>query len=348
MIEPTSLEEASEAMRSADGGGRDARICGAGTKVTPSDECVSTRKMTRVIDYAPADMTITVEAGVTLAEIERLTKPDNLRLAMDPPLHAGFATIGGILAANDSGPLRMTHGGPRDMVVGMTIVLGDGSVVRSGGRVVKNVAGYGIHRLMVGSAGELGMIAAATLKLQPRPESLRLGVVGVRNGREAESITARAMAGHLRPAMIEWVRPAGELGIAELAVVLGFEDCRESVEWQLQELGATEPGARMLDEDASAGCYSWLREWATDASVRAAMLSSTIANAFSDADNQIAMLAHAGSGCVLARGHDHLGLQRLTKLVRNAGGQVLVPRQESETHSILRARLKAALRMGVN
>jgi glycolate oxidase FAD binding subunit len=301
--------------------------------------------MVRVVDYAPADMTITVEAGVALAEIERLTAADNLRLAIDPPLYEGRATIGGVLASNDGGPLRMMHGGPRDVVVGMTIILGDGTVVRSGGRVVKNVAGYGVHRLMVGSGGEYGMIAAVTLKLQPRPETMRLALIEHRGPAEAEDLTARVLGGALRPAMVEWVRPGAELGCAGLAVVLGFEDCREAVAWQLDEVQRAEPTARILGESESIRGYGWLRGWGAGASFRAAMRSSAIWQVFGAAEGCIPLLAHSGSGCVLAQTSGAADIEMLSSMVRDWGGNVIVPRDRGVAgHAGIRAGLRTALR----
>ncbi len=346
MMEPATIAEASAAVRAVAERGDRLVICGAGTKVACGDRSISTRRLAQVIEYAPADMTITVEAGVTLAEIERITSADQLRLALDPPLYGGRATIGGVLASNDSGPLRMLHGGPRDLVVGMTIVMGDGIVVRSGGRVVKNVAGYGVHRLMVGSGGELGMIAAATLKLQPRPEAMRLIAIGMQDAAAAESLTARLMGGELRPAMIEWVWPGDRFGLSGLAVVLAFEDCREAVAWQLDELLGMDLKARVLDEGESVDGYAWIREWGASATVRAGMPSSAVWRVFRDADEKLALLSHAGSGCVLAKVNAPRESERVQSMVREWGGNVLVPREYSEMgHARLRSGLQSALRM---
>lgn len=302
--------------------------------------------MSGIVEYAPADMTVTVEAGVTLADIEQLTAADGLRLALDPPTHSGRATIGGVLASNDSGPLRMVHGGPRDLVVGMTIVMGDGTVVRSGGRVVKNVAGYGVHRLLVGSWGELGMIASATLKLQPRPEALGMAVVETASSEEAEALTSRAMGGELRPTMVEWVRPGERWGASGLAVVLGFEECREAVAWQLEELKRVEPRARILDGSEAAQSYDWIREWGSTAAYQLAMPGSSVWRAFRDIGADVQLLAHAGSGCVLANGDDSGVLARLRAIANECGGCVVRPRTDGEAgHPQLRARLRAALRM---
>src|SRR5207244_4044972 len=133
-----------------------------------------TTSLNRLVAFSPADLTITVEAGMTLQQLDATLAPHRLRLPLDPPDYNGRATIGGVLAANDSGPLRLAHGTAREHVIGMSMILADGTLIKAGGQVVKNVAGYDLHRLFVGSHGSLGMIATVSFKLKPRAEALRL------------------------------------------------------------------------------------------------------------------------------------------------------------------------------
>jgi len=129
-----------------------------------------------VLEYEPDDLTITVRAGTRLAEVQDLLARRRLSLPLDPP-GAGRCTVGGMLATALTGPLRHGYGTPRDWVIGMRVALADGTFARSGGRVVKNVTGYDMHKLHIGALGTLGVIAEATFKLAPLPRAERaLGI----------------------------------------------------------------------------------------------------------------------------------------------------------------------------
>jgi glycolate oxidase FAD binding subunit len=130
------------------------------------DIALRTTTLDRVIEYEPADMTVTVEAGITFGVLQSLLAEHNQFLPIDAPADA---TVGGVLAANISGPSRHAYGLPRDWLIGCRVVLADGTIIKGGGRVVKNVAGYDIPKLAVGSLGTLGVIAEATFKLAPLP-----------------------------------------------------------------------------------------------------------------------------------------------------------------------------------
>jgi glycolate oxidase FAD binding subunit len=123
------------------------------------DIALRTTKLDRVIEYEPADMTVAVEAGMTMGQLQSLLAGRGQFLPIDAPADA---TVGGVLAAGVSGPSRHAYGLPRDWLIGCRIVLADGTIVKGGGRVVKNVAGYDIQKLVAGSLGTLGVIAEAT------------------------------------------------------------------------------------------------------------------------------------------------------------------------------------------
>lgn len=147
---------------------------GSGTKAdwgnpgARPDIVLSTTKLNSVIEHAWADMTATVEAGCTVAELQRTLAQHGQRLAIDP-LWPERATIGGILATNDSGALRLRYGSLRDLIIGITVALPDGTLAMSGGKVVKNVAGYDLPKLMTGALGTLGVITQAIFRLHPLP-----------------------------------------------------------------------------------------------------------------------------------------------------------------------------------
>jgi glycolate dehydrogenase FAD-binding subunit len=166
---PTSAEEAAAALREADGA---VRLRGAGTKLgwgRPLDAPLElgTARLDAIVEHNEGDLTAVLQAGVPLARAQEAFAAAGQMLALDPP-DAG-ATIGGTVATGDSGPLRHRYGAPRDLVLGVQVALPDGSVARAGSRVIKNVAGYDLAKLMSGAFGTLGLLTEVTVRLHPRP-----------------------------------------------------------------------------------------------------------------------------------------------------------------------------------
>jgi glycolate dehydrogenase FAD-binding subunit len=174
-MQPATADALAECLREASACGQAIIPWGTGALQhlgnRPTDAAVSlhTTALDRVIDYTPADLTITVEAGATLGAIQSLLGGHSQWLPWDPAV-PDSATLGGLLAAGASGPLRLGYGTPRDWVLGMRVALGDGRLVKSGSKVVKNVAGYDLHKLHIGALGTLGVIVEATFKIAPLPE----------------------------------------------------------------------------------------------------------------------------------------------------------------------------------
>jgi glycolate oxidase FAD binding subunit len=152
--------------------------------------------MGRVIDYSPDDMVITVEAGVTLADLDRVLAPAGQRVPLEAP-KADRATIGGLAAENFNGGIAYGFGYPRDQILGMTVIDGVGRILRTGGRVVKNVAGYDLPRIFVGSLGTLAIIADVTLRTQPRPEVIERFTLDFADDRSFEAIRQRLFRSRL-------------------------------------------------------------------------------------------------------------------------------------------------------
>ena len=151
------------------------------------DVILDMQRLNRILAHEHGDMTATIEAGASLRDVNVALALHGQMLPLDPPF-ADRATIGGLLATNDSGPLRHRYGTPRDLVIGVQLATTDGALAKAGGQVVKNVAGYDLSKLMTGSFGSLAAIVSATFKLAPRPAASKTMRFGVRDG-EALSAT---------------------------------------------------------------------------------------------------------------------------------------------------------------
>ena len=247
---PASVDELGEviARRAGEGfavypqGGRTSLDYG-GIPARPG-VAVDLRGLDRVIDYPAADMTITIEAGATLGRLRAILAEQGQRLALEAPF-AEVATLGGIFATDASGPRRFGLGRARDQIIGIRYVDAQGQVIKGGGRVVKNVAGYDFPRLLTGSMGTLGVIAELTLKVRPMPAASALAWVRFRRLAEAAQALDRLNTSATRPIGIDLLNgPAAQLvgRVADLPVeewvgVIGFEDNADSVAWQLDRLG---------------------------------------------------------------------------------------------------------------
>ena len=169
-MRPTSVQEAATLLRDAK---QPIRPVGGGTKpwlAANDEEPLETGGLDRILEHNVGDFTAVIEAGVPFEDAQRTFAEHGQRLSWDPP-DPGGATIGGIVATGDSGPLRHRYGGVRDLIVGITIVLSDGTVAKAGGKVIKNVAGYDLAKLFAGSMGTLGLIATVSVRLHPLPDT---------------------------------------------------------------------------------------------------------------------------------------------------------------------------------
>jgi glycolate oxidase FAD binding subunit len=187
----SSLEEASAALAAAHADGGRLRI---GDDLTADG-------LDRILEHDPGDLTCTVEAGVRLSALQSALAGAAQRLSLDPP---DDPTIGALLAGNVSGPLRHRFGAPRDLVLGVTLVLADGTIASAGGKVVKNVAGYDLARLVCGSEGRLAFIARASFRLHPLPKASRTLVVETD---DAATAVARLLGSQLQPSALDVLHP---------------------------------------------------------------------------------------------------------------------------------------------
>lgn len=201
MPAPSSVEETADVLRAAGTGQQPVRIVGGGTKrswggattVSPAVE-VSTERLDRIVEHNEGDLTAVLQAGAPLTRVQAALAEADQMVSLDPPLGEGDrATVGGIVATADSGPLRHRYGAARDLILGVTVVLADGTVARAGGKVIKNVAGYDLAKLFTASFGTLGLIVEVVMRLHPRPRET-LTAVGRSNdpGRLGEAAAAVA------------------------------------------------------------------------------------------------------------------------------------------------------------
>jgi glycolate oxidase FAD binding subunit len=188
---PADAQQIAQVLQFANANGLTVAPAGAGSKrgwgnpVSPDIE-LSLKRMCELREHAWQDMTCTVQAGCTWAAMEAHLQRHGQMVALDP-LWPQSATVGGVVACNDSGALRLKYGSLRDLIIGMTIVRADGTIAKSGGKVVKNVAGYDIHKLMTGSFGTLGVIAEVNFRLHPLEEHARTWSASLPNGAQCAS-----------------------------------------------------------------------------------------------------------------------------------------------------------------
>ncbi len=190
---------------------------------------IDLRQMNRVLELAPEDMIVTVETGITLGALQLELARHQQWLPIDPP-HPEDVTIHGLLSRNLSGPRRFGYGTIRDHLIGMKVVLADGRTIKSGGKVVKNVAGYDLAKLFIGAHDSLGIIIEATFKLRPLPEMERFVCRPTADLAEAKTALRTVLDSELTPVILDAYR-AGDTTACFLS--LGFAGTREEVDWQL-------------------------------------------------------------------------------------------------------------------
>ena len=193
VIEPRTETELAEVLRLSNEAGLAVIPRGGGTKLgwgnppARADLILSTARMNEIIEHAWADLTVSVEAGCTIQRLQETLAQHGQRLALDP-LWPEKATIGGVLSANDSGALRLRFGALRDLIIGVTIALPDGTLASSGGKVVKNVAGYDLPKLVTGGLGTLGVITRAVFRLHPLPRNTRSFSISTGRAEETQKL----------------------------------------------------------------------------------------------------------------------------------------------------------------
>lgn len=208
---------------------------GFGNPPEKVDLVLSMSRLNKVLEYEPADLTVTVQAGIRLADFQAKLAENGQWLSLDPP-YADRATIGGIIAANSSGPSRLRYGTARDVVIGLQVIQPNASVAKSGGKVVKNVAGYDLNKLYVGSFGTLGIITEATFKLSPLPEMERTVLLTFREIGQAANVALEITGSQLLPTFLNLFNGVPLTEISEPCLLIGLDGHPEAVKWQMDEV----------------------------------------------------------------------------------------------------------------
>ena len=242
VVLPTSVQEIQDILQFAAKQDLSVIPAGAGTKLgignlpQQVDVILSTKHLNSIVEYEPADLTVTVEAGIRLADLQKELAKHQQFLAMNPP-YVERCTIGGIVATNTSGSFRLRHGTARNQVLGMRVVHANGTVVKSGGKVVKNVAGYDLNKLYIGAFGTLGIITEVALKLSPIPIRQAIVAAEFQDIQNAVNTGLNIVSSQTLPMFVNLFfnsdpRHPETLGQRKLTLVTGFGGDPETVAWQ--------------------------------------------------------------------------------------------------------------------
>ena len=290
---------------------------------------LSLASLDALVDHQPANMTLTAQAGMSVTAVQAAAAGSGQWLPVDPPLPAA-TSMGGLIGANLSGPSRYSQGTVRDLLIGVAVVTADGSVAKSGGRVVKNVAGYDLGKLYCGSLGTLGVIVEATFKLRTSPEARAAVHITCGDVAGAQALLERILKAPLEPSCIELLTrlPADGSGCV---VVVGLAGAMEDVAHQSAALGAlVEAGERLerLEEDEAGAVLVELRDSRAVGEgflrlkisvlpTRLAAFITALEDESRSAKLAMAVQAHAGNGIIHVRVErpDDSGLQESARAV---------------------------------
>ena len=314
---PSSSEEAAEVMGTAGAQEQRMRVRGGGTKLSwgrpaePPELEVSTQGLDQIVEHNEGDLTAVLQAGVPLSRAQEAFAEAGQRIALDPPLGDGeAATIGGVIATGDSGPLRHRYAAARDLILGVTVVLSDGTIAKAGGKVIKNVAGYDLPKLFTGSFGTLGLIVEVVMRLHPCPPNT-VTALGAADDPDALGRAATALG--RAPLEIEGLDVAWGDGRGEILARFGGVAPEAGAEQAAKLLGEAGAEARLVDDDDDLWQRQRTRQRSADgAVVRVSGLPSELAAALRSAEEVGASLV----------GRAGLGLSWVTLPHQEAGGLV--------------------------
>lgn len=306
LITPQSTTELAESLKEAASAGKTIETGGAFSKRSMggggagAQTVLSLASMTRVLEYEPNDLTISVEAGLKWKAFQELLAANGQMVPLDPPYYDD-ATVGGVLAANTSGPRRRLYGSVRDAVIGMKFATVSGEIIQSGGMVVKNVAGLDIGKLMIGSFGTLGVIGQVNFKLTPIPPASATFLERLPTLDAAMKRRNEILASVLQPTAIDLLRTSGGSGWT-LALQAGATE--RVVERYRRELS----GAELLEGDAETEFWRTVREFIpaflaaqpAGAIARASVALQEVSAVLSSLPAAAPVVARAGNGVIYA------------------------------------------------
>lgn len=324
VVTPTAVEQVAQIVALTSQHGLSLLPRGGGSRINVGglperiDVLLETGRLTRLLEHEAPDLTCHVEAGLTLAALQAQLATKGQQLALDPP-DAQQATLGGLLASNASGPKRLRYGSARDLVIGLQVVQANGEVAQSGGRVVKNVAGYDLNKLYIGSLGTLGVIVEANFKLQPIPIAERTLLLTYTTAADAMQTVTAVLGSLIAPSAMELIDPGAasdmsdffgiNLPINGYTLALDFEGSTATIDRQLDEtrLLARKHGALMgddLDGEVQTRFWEAVREHMQGSiTCKVAILVTqvapylaTITQVCRQQNLESATIAHAGNG----------------------------------------------------
>ena len=357
-VYPVTEQEVSKILAYANEHGKSVIIEGGGTKrgfggvEEYADILLSMAQFKGVVEHTPGDMTLTVKSGTTFKELQDYLSNYNQQLSLDP-CWPEFSTIGGIVASNESGPKRIGYGSSRDAVIGLRMVYPDGTVIRSGGKVVKNVAGYDMNKLFIGAMGTLGVMTEVTVKLRPIPkyESLILLTFKEHRLEDMRQFSKELLDSPLEPVACELLSPSLSkklTGEDSYIVAISFEDVENSVHYQEEYINKIKPSftnLKLLAQGEAKNFWNLFytmypngfeKESKTEASLKIGAVNLTVLDIIKACHHMteyfdVLVDAHGGLGHGLAsvnvKGESGAvieAIEHIRKIVRKLGGYVVV------------------------
>jgi glycolate dehydrogenase FAD-binding subunit len=264
---PSSAEELAQILQEASSKSQTIAIYGNNSKrlmagpLSTANVTLSTAKLARMLEYEPNDLTLSVQAGMPFRDLQKLLAARGQMLALDPP-HAAEATIGGVVAANSSGPMRRTFGTARDLVIGMSFATLEGKIVKTGGMVVKNVAGLDMGKLMIGSFGSLAVITSVNFRVHALPRETRTFLFSCSKLEPAIEKRDSILRGALQPLAVDLLSPAAAARFGQRGYVLVLRAGGSNT--VLQRYARELPGAEQLCGDADTAIWQQIREFSPE------------------------------------------------------------------------------------
>jgi glycolate oxidase FAD binding subunit len=334
IVEPQSAEEIADLVRKCEADKISLAPVGAGRTLSqirraPVRIAISLRRMVNIVAYEPEDMTVVAQAGLTVGNLNATLATPGQRLPVDPR-DPDATTLGSLIAAAHAGPLRLSEGTVRDLLIGIQYVGAGGRIVRAGGRVVKNVAGYDLMKVLTGSFGTLGIVTEATFKVRPIPENYRLAVAAFPDA-DAAFDAASNLHDQVPLIHLEVASRAASAAIGasvRFLVLAGFGGIHSELNYQSERIAkALCPDVELLEGQHALELYSALRDLSLGnnaIAARIAVLPDQLARCARESSAEF--VAHVGSGIaeLWSQGGDPHLIAQWRELAHSASGHLRV------------------------